>query len=119
VNSTQRKSQIVDLGTMRSGDAWSQCNACGSWVREVTTIEEREDRPPESEISPGFAALLKLGILKARLDEESGFDRDELEICKRRGHDVISLLMAWEQCKHWVRENLTIEEREDAPSEHS
>ena len=26
---------------------WSQCRACGVWVREVTTMEEREDSPPK------------------------------------------------------------------------
>jgi len=28
---------------------WSQCQWCGMWLREVKTIEEREDEPPKSE----------------------------------------------------------------------
>jgi hypothetical protein len=31
---------------------WAQCKWCGMWLREVTTIEEREDEPPREEKSP-------------------------------------------------------------------
>jgi hypothetical protein len=31
---------------------WAQCEMCGMWLREVTTIEKREDEPPEAEIHP-------------------------------------------------------------------
>jgi hypothetical protein len=31
---------------------WSQCEFCGMWLREVRTIEERRDTPPEDEQSP-------------------------------------------------------------------
>ena len=31
------------------GTAWKQCGWCGAWVREVHTIEGREDDPPEDE----------------------------------------------------------------------
>ncbi len=31
---------------------WVQCNWCGTWLREVRTIEEREDEPPEDEQNP-------------------------------------------------------------------
>jgi hypothetical protein len=31
---------------------WTQCKWCGVWLREVRTIEEREDAPPEDEQSP-------------------------------------------------------------------
>lgn len=34
------------------GDQWAQCEWCGMWLREVRTIEEREDDPPKSEQSP-------------------------------------------------------------------
>jgi hypothetical protein len=32
------------------GDGWAQCKWCGTWIREVRTIEEREDAPPESQL---------------------------------------------------------------------
>lgn len=48
-------------------------------------------------------------------------NRDELAICKRRGHDAgIGLHAGWAQCRWcgaWLREVRTIEEREDAPPE--
>ena len=28
---------------------WAQCKWCGIWLREVRTIEEREDEPPKEE----------------------------------------------------------------------
>jgi hypothetical protein len=31
--------------------AWAQCKWCGTWLREVRTIEEREDAPPKKEQS--------------------------------------------------------------------
>ena len=31
---------------------WVQCRWCGMWLREVQTIEEREDEPPENERNP-------------------------------------------------------------------
>src|ERR1700726_3525824 len=31
---------------------WTQCKWCGTWLREVCTIEEREDAPPEDEQNP-------------------------------------------------------------------
>jgi hypothetical protein len=30
-------------------EKWSQCEWCGLWLRTVTTVEEREDDPPEDE----------------------------------------------------------------------
>jgi hypothetical protein len=29
-----------------------QCKWCGMWLRELHTIEEREDEPPQDEQSP-------------------------------------------------------------------
>ena len=44
---------------------------------------------------------------------------DELAICKRRGHDIRSLVPGfWTKCKWcgtWFREVQTVEEREDEP----
>jgi hypothetical protein len=31
---------------------WQRCKWCGMWIRSVTTIEEREDDPPEKERDP-------------------------------------------------------------------
>jgi hypothetical protein len=33
---------------------WCQCKWCGLWLREIRTIEEREDAPPDHERSPLF-----------------------------------------------------------------
>jgi hypothetical protein len=30
---------------------WAECKWCGTWLREVTMIEERQDEPPEAEKS--------------------------------------------------------------------
>lgn len=30
-------------------EGWSQCKWCKTWLREVRTIEEREDEPPQDE----------------------------------------------------------------------
>jgi len=35
---------------------WRRCKWCGMWLREVRTIEEREDDPPENQRSV-FEAL--------------------------------------------------------------
>jgi len=40
----------------RFAHRWTKCKWCGTWLREVRTIEEREDEPPEDEQSP----ILKL-----------------------------------------------------------
>ena len=31
---------------------WGRCKLCGMWLREVVTVEEREDDPPEDELDP-------------------------------------------------------------------
>jgi hypothetical protein len=38
-----------DVVLMTQGK-WSQCEACGMWLRQV--IEEREDDPPAEDIDP-------------------------------------------------------------------
>jgi hypothetical protein len=45
----RRRSHNPEAGFGMGG--WVQCVSCGMWLREVTTIEEREDEPPESELS--------------------------------------------------------------------
>jgi hypothetical protein len=44
---------------------WSQCDACKLWLREIRTIEEREDEPPEDELDPSVQAQRSLDTLKA------------------------------------------------------
>jgi hypothetical protein len=49
---------------------WQQCKLCGLWVRTVTTIEEREDEPPEDEQIP-------LDLLEKIQDQDSKDGEDE------------------------------------------
>jgi hypothetical protein len=47
-------------------------------------------------------------------------DAEELAICRKRGHQPVSPLGGWTQCRFcnlWVREvrTVTLEEREDEP----
>lgn len=48
---------------------WLQCGACGMWVREKRTVEEREDAPPENELDPSLQARRILDIAKGLSDE--------------------------------------------------
>ncbi len=43
---------------------WTPCDWCGMWVREVSTIEEREDTPPESE--QDSAVVMKRDLAKLK-----------------------------------------------------
>ena len=52
---------------------WSECACCGTFYREVRTIEEREDEPPAKEQYP-------------RQSTEQDGNPEEAKICKRRGH---------------------------------
>ncbi len=47
---------------------WSQCSACGTWLRETRTVEEREDEPPEDELAPEVQSQRALDAMKTRLD---------------------------------------------------
>jgi hypothetical protein len=33
---------------------WERCKYCGTWTRTISTIEEREDDPPEDEQDPMY-----------------------------------------------------------------
>jgi hypothetical protein len=44
----KRRGHDVGLG-LKLG--WRHCKWCGAWLREVSTIEEREDTPPEDQQS--------------------------------------------------------------------
>jgi hypothetical protein len=48
-------------------DKRQQCPWCGIWLRTVTTIEEREDEPPEEEQEPTFHLLRMLNNVNAVL----------------------------------------------------
>lgn len=91
------------------GLGWSPCESCGMWRREQRTIEEREDEPPQSEMD-----TYTLGPQR-RIAPNAG----ELLICRRRGHRRATSrgwsLCDW--CGYWVREQVTVEEREDEPPE--
>ena len=36
-------------------EKWEHCKYCGMWSRTITTKEEREDAPPESQQDPLYA----------------------------------------------------------------
>jgi hypothetical protein len=43
-------------------DGWVQCKWCGIWRRHV--VEEREDEPPQEELSTGVRTHRKIDQLK-------------------------------------------------------
>jgi len=46
-----------------TAEYWNRCKWCGVWLREVRTIEEREDDPPEDGQSP-IETLKRLDVKK-------------------------------------------------------
>ena len=60
----ERRGHAADRFEMKKG--WMQCKWCGTWLREVVKIEEREDTPPESEQSPWMKLEGGSGDKKAR-----------------------------------------------------
>jgi hypothetical protein len=53
------KAHVTDQG-------WAQCDACGMWLREKRTLEEREDEPPADELATSVAIKRLLDESKAR-----------------------------------------------------
>jgi hypothetical protein len=53
-------------------DGWIQCEACGMWLREKRTIEEREDEPPEEELGAAVRSERHLAEIRRRLGEKAG-----------------------------------------------
>lgn len=51
----------------RIGKGWSKCNYCGFWLREVITLEERQDEPPEYEMSQETQTCRELHRIQQRL----------------------------------------------------
>jgi hypothetical protein len=48
---------------------WIQCPACGLWLREKRSIEEREDEPPEEELDPALRTERDLKRLSAKAEK--------------------------------------------------
>jgi hypothetical protein len=48
-----------------SEQGWMQCTACGMWLRETRTIEERESEPPEDELDPSVQTRRHLESMDA------------------------------------------------------
>ena len=53
------KAHVTDLG-------WAQCDACGMWLREKRTLEEREDEPSEDELATSVTIKRLVEEMKAR-----------------------------------------------------
>ena len=45
----KRRGHSTDAGLT---NGWVQCKWCGTWLRDVHSVEEREDEPPEDEKNP-------------------------------------------------------------------
>src|ERR1700722_14502687 len=70
----------------------SECNFCGTFYREVRSVEERDEEPPIDEQYP-------------RLKITNGGHPEEAGICKRRGHSQRPQLL-WDRCSFcglWFR----------------
>ena len=51
---------------------WTQCPACGMWLREKVIIEERLDEPPEDELDPGIRTDRRLVELQRKFKSREG-----------------------------------------------
>ena len=92
------------------GDGWYQCTWCALWLRGKLEIEERESEPQADETASPKRQTNQTG-------EETPLSAAELAICRRRGHST-NVGKRWSNCSccgYWLRENLTLEEREDEP----
>jgi hypothetical protein len=96
--------------SLPTSEGWSQCEWCGLWLREVRTIEERENDPPPDQsesrrsVTPTQEAVLSLV---------------ELATCRRRGHSN-RIGKRWSKCAYcgfWLREKTALEERVEEPPE--
>ena len=58
---------------MRSG-AWSQCNACGSRAREITSTEECEDCHPKAKSATDLLRSQLLKTERAKAEDEMVLD---------------------------------------------
>ncbi len=53
----------------RAYEGWTQCEWCGTWLREIRTIEERADEPPADELDERVKSKRILDQLKRSLTE--------------------------------------------------
>ena len=60
----------------RVGDGFEPCPKCGMWIRDVITREEREEEPPEAELSRGFVTDRRLAALLAAEGNRNARKRD-------------------------------------------
>ena len=85
---------------------WSECKFCGTFYREVRTLEEREEEPPVEAQYPTQST-------------KKDANPEEAEICKRRGHsrrpDELWNQCSW--CGLWSRYVSSLDERQDIPAE--
>jgi hypothetical protein len=92
------------------GEGWYQCTWCALWLRIKREIEERESKPQSDEIASPDRH-------NSQVEKETPLSAAELAICRRRGHSTW-IGKSWSNCSYcgfWLRENLTLEEREDEP----
>ena len=91
-------------------EGWYQFKWCGLWLREKREIEERESEPKADETASPKRQTNQTA-------EETLLNASELAICRCRGHSTI-VGKGWSNCSYcgfWLRENRTLEEREDEP----
>jgi hypothetical protein len=50
-------------------NGWTQCKWCGIWRRAVTTIEERENEPPEEELDIRVRTDREIARLQSRIGQ--------------------------------------------------
>ncbi|HUQ93113.1 MAG TPA: hypothetical protein VM120_15635 [Bryobacteraceae bacterium] len=88
---------------------WVRCKPCGTWLRKVNTLQQRDETPPQSE-------------LESESEEDRSIrpvDAVEAAVCKRRGsHEAWTTRRGWHQCEFcgtWLRNVSTIEERAEDP----
>jgi hypothetical protein len=99
----RKRGHLMVLSRM---EKWERCQACGIWLRSRSVTDEREDDPAEGERAPFLAC-------------ERMVDREELAICRKRGHDALPL-EKWHRCKAcgmWVSRREVFEEQEADPPE--
>jgi hypothetical protein len=92
------------------GEGWYPCTWCALWLREKREIDERESKPQAEETASPKRQT-------SQTVEETPLSTAELAICRRRGHST-NVGKRWSNCSfcgYWLRENLTLEEREDEP----
>jgi hypothetical protein len=60
----RRRGHVV----LMSSHGWTACTACGMWLREKHIVEEREDEPPEDEMSAGVRSDRAIAEIRRKLE---------------------------------------------------